>query len=182
MRPPIMLLQALKRLKPHLLTTIRRAPVIEIATFNRTGVSISCSFFVSPPEHISWNIGMPQLCLKRVIILTTLHFPPRLRVPIFVHSPFFITRLDDMDRIKSFPWSSRSVARRIWPIVSVLFYMLLHLIFSLKPVPPSPRTRVFAAIDGTVIELCRLFRIAVFGLGVAGESLTLRETLIAALC
>jgi hypothetical protein len=87
-----------------------------------------------------------------------------------------------MDRIKSFPWSSSSVACGMWPIVSVLFYMLLHLIFSLKSVPPLPCTRVFAAVDGTMIELFWVLGIAVLRLGMARESLTLREALVAALC
>jgi hypothetical protein len=66
--------------------------------------------------------------------------------------------------------------------VSVLFYMLLQLIFSLKPVPPLPCTRVFAAVDGTMIELFWVLGIAVLRLGMARESLTLREALVAALC
>lgn len=60
--------------------------------------------------------------------------------------------------------------------------MLLHLIRSLKPVPPSPGTRVFAAVNGTMIELFRVLGIAVLRLGMARESLALREALVAAFC
>jgi hypothetical protein len=66
--------------------------------------------------------------------------------------------------------------------MSVLFYMLLHLIRSLEPILPSPCTRIFAAVNGTMIELFWVVGIAVLRLGMARESLTLREALVAALC
>ena len=59
--------------------------------------------------------------------------------------------------------------------------MLLDLISSRKFSSPSPRTRVFAAIHGTVVEPRPSRRVAVLSLDMAVESLALSEALAAVL-
>jgi hypothetical protein len=76
----------------------------------------------------------------------------------------------------------RPVKRRMWAIMPKVFYVLLCLVRSCKSLSPRPCSRVFAAVDGTVIVFGWIACITVFALHVSVKSLSLGEAFEATVC
>lgn len=70
----------------------------------------------------------------------------------------------------------RPVICRVWPVMSVVLYVLFDLVRSSKSLSSPACTRVFAAVDGAVIVLRN--RVTVFGLGMPIKGLLLGKGIL----
>jgi hypothetical protein len=66
--------------------------------------------------------------------------------------------------------------------MSIFFYVLLYLIGPGKPPSPLTCARIFAAIDGTVVEFCGISAVAVLRLDMPIEGLLLGEAFGTTFC